>query len=113
MLVGVVEGGAYEGRHGSIDHNEVLVAVGLGSCDLADKGTGVGHHGPARLNDDGQTQALHRAPDSVDQVLGEGDGLSPAASIASEGLASMTTTARWLCRQAAMKRFGVCRLEAR
>ena len=39
VLVGIVQAGSDEGRHGAIHHDEVLVAVGLHPCHRAHQGT--------------------------------------------------------------------------
>ena len=52
VVVGLVESGAQQVRHGAVNDSEGLVCRDLGAQDLTQKGASVGHQGPAGLQQD-------------------------------------------------------------
>ena len=52
MVVGPVQSGPHQVRHGAVDDGEVVVSGDLGAEDPAQEDAGVGQQGPARLHQD-------------------------------------------------------------
>lgn len=68
VLVGIVEAGTDQLRHGAVDHDEVLGAVRLVSGHSRDQHCRVAYDRPARFDDQLQLHVCHVVPDLIEQV---------------------------------------------